>query len=243
MTPYGAFAPGGDPIQLNGWMQPFGDTTLYDDFLYGNQAVGSFTQVWNPELSGGALTFPIALSNVQGHPGIMLLDNAGAAANKIGVNYTRPSAPNQVLENGYWSVIWLINLQTLIGANTYNLRVGMGDNVTAGAEHNNGVYFDYSNASVNWQLKAANGGVRTTVDSGVVVAAATWLYLGVRQNVAQAGIATYSINGVDVGQVTTNVPTANPVCQAVQMLNTAGIGSVPLWIDACYWSFAFNAAR
>ncbi len=85
--------------------------------------------------------------------------------------------------------------------NDYTLNIGLlCDDGTA----DDGVFFQYQRtSSANWRLVARNGGATTVTTSGTAVSATS---VRLRIEVASTGLATFYINGVSVGTVTSNIP-------------------------------------
>jgi hypothetical protein len=232
---------GFDPIQLNSFLQQYGESVLYDDFLYGARNTTNYTLNWLVQQSGGTDLFALASADVVGHPGILELDTvAGVATNKIGVVNAQPLFP---LPNGYWKIAWLIMLPILSGAgDTFVFRAGLG-NVSATLEFINGAYFEYSDGlgGGNWQGCAANGGVSTKITSTIAPVAAQWTLLSI---VGQgSALATYSVDGVSIGSVSTNLPTGITIKPAVQLFKLTGLNNRVVNLDLCYFGAAYSAFR
>lgn len=92
--------------------------------------------------------------------------------------------------------------------NDYEITVGFGDVFTAGLQ-TDGVTFRYNDGlnGGKWQCETASGAVRTTADSGVTVALSTRYLMEIEINAA-GNLATFYINGAQVAQIATNIPTA-----------------------------------
>jgi hypothetical protein len=91
-------------------------------------------------------------------------------------------------------------------AEDYDYWIGFGDQHT-GNEQTDGVYLKYSRAtSVNWIMGAANNGTQTLTPSSTPVTAGGE-FQQVRIIVNAAGTqASYYIDGVNIGTVTSNIP-------------------------------------
>lgn len=170
----------------------FSTANLYDDFI-----------------SRGPLTFSFiagANTNYPGHPGVApnpLLNSSG----EFGGAYAEGPL---FIGEGAISMSWLVNMIIPSdNTNRYVSNIGLG-NISTGAEFTDGVYFSYTDNvnSGNWQIKAATGSVRTTTSTAV--AATGWQWLTIVINAAGTS-ATFSIAGVSVGTITTNIPTAASV--------------------------------
>ena len=85
-----------------------------------------------------------------------------------------------------------------------------------------GIYYRYSDNSGKWFLRSrSSGGTNTEVDSGITVAVNTEYELQVSLNKA-ADEATFWIDGVVVGRITTNLPSGTNVGWSQQLEKTAG---------------------
>lgn len=109
---------------------------------------------------------------------------------------------------GVWSLTADIQLPNLSdGTDTYQFIFGFGDNATA-RDQTDGAYMVYDQAvSPNWQIVTANNGTRTTTVSSVAVTT-SWVKLSVVVNAAGT-LATFFVNGVSIGTISTNIPTAS----------------------------------
>lgn len=87
------------------------------------------------------------------------------------------------------------------------LRFGFLD--TTAAAPVDGAYFEYdTSASANWRICTADASARTQVATAIAVSTAGWYQLEVAVNAAGTA-AEFFINGVLVGTITTNIPTAS----------------------------------
>lgn len=88
----------------------------------------------------------------------------------------------------------------------YIIRIGFLDSPSADA--GDGAYFIYDRlTSVNWIMGTAQSSTRTATASSTAVAENTWLRLKVVVNAAGT-LATYYVDGVSIGTVSTNIPGA-----------------------------------
>jgi len=102
-------------------------------------------------------------------------------------------------------------------------RVGWHNSSTSAAP-TNGVYFEYDrlNFGANWQAVTNKAGTITRDDTGVAVAANTWVFLHIR--VVNDTSAQFFINGTLVDTITTSIPNASSnACGIVlQKIKSAG---------------------
>lgn len=145
---------------------------------------------------------------------------------------------------GVWTWEGEIYIPTLsTAAEEFQLRFGWGD--SAGADHTDGVYFQYlRTTSVNWLCCCANNSVRTKTDSGVAVAAASWLKLKIIVNAAGTA-AMFYVNGTLVATVTTNIPTAAGRESALLqiILKSVGVTNRTFIMDWSFVRFDLTASR
>jgi len=109
-----------------------------------------------------------------------------------------------------------------VSGQTYTFRVGFLD--VAGADTVDGVYFEYdSTLSLNWRICTSNNSTRTKTNTTVPVAINTDYVLYFIVNAA-GSLASFYINGVLVGTITTNIPTAagRECALAMQLDKTSG---------------------
>jgi len=187
---------------------------------------------WTTSLvGGGSIADTIGVDS--GHPGVLQLRAGNAAVRSASVNLG-PTV--MFIGGGIINIEMLVNLQTLTNA---VFRFGLGDQNSA--DHNNGIYFEYnSGVSANWLIKTANGGTRTTTTTTSVATSATWNKLIISINAAGTN-ASFTINGVSVGNISTNLPTSAiaPNLQAISLGTTFS----PVWIDYFNMYQRFTVSR
>jgi len=185
---------------------------------------------WEPRVSGG--TAGITTTNATAaRPGVWALATGGGSTDWSSVTLGDWGAgPTILLGGGTWAIEGAFLLSALSdGSQEYDFRFGFGTN--QGADHTNGVYFEYDrNGSTNWRICAANASTYTRTASGTAVAAATWVRLRIEVNAA-ASSAEFFIDGVSVGTVATNIPTANRVFPVVHIVKSAGGTARTAFVD------------
>ena len=137
-----------------------------------------------------------------------------------------------------------INIPTLSdGTDTYIARFGLQDN--AAAESTDGVYFEYdSGTSANWRIVTANSTTRTKTTTSTAVAAATWMRLKIVINAAGT-LATFYINDVSIGTISTNIPTGAGRSTGVIMniVKSLGSNNRTIRVDWVHVTYTFTSAR
>jgi hypothetical protein len=138
--------------------------------------------------------------------------------------------------------------QSVLGAATFETRVrfedlstatnrftyhsGFLNNATFNA--NNKIRFSYSDNinSGRFQIECDSGGVSTTADSGITVAADTWYVLRIVINSAGNSVQFF-IDGVSVGTIATNIP-ASGVYPFTQINRSAYVAARQIFVDYHY---------
>lgn len=133
------------------------------------------------------------------------------------------------------------------GTDTFNTRFGFYTGF--GSDPSNGVWFqaggvvDAAGYTGHWALNSSAGGTKTgPIDSGV--AASTTDFQRLRIELRHDGSrADFFIDGNNVGNLTTNMPTANigPFC--VDIAKTAGTTARTLEVDTVYFGYLPTAIR
>lgn len=127
---------------------------------------------------------------------------------------------------------------------TFTYRAGFIDNT--GGESTDGVFFRYvhSENSGRWTLVARSNNTETTADSGITMTAASWYKLRIEVNPAGT-LASFYINGVLVGTIATNIPTASGRITGVGnvIVKSAGTTNRNADSDYIYAQIIFNTPR
>lgn len=144
-----------------------------------------------------------------GRPGIVRCGTGTTATGRAWVGFGFAGTGSHILTDGSTYFGALRRHRALsTGTEEFTEVVGLFDILTA--EPTNGVYFKYDRAitGVNWQAVAANAGVYTTTDTGIVAAASTTTMdaLEIRVNATGTSVGYY-INGTLVATIATaNIP-------------------------------------
>ena len=129
--------------------------------------------------------------------------------------------------------------------NTYALRVGFIDSITA--EATDGVFFRYTH-SVNggrFQAVCRNNNTESVVDTAITATANIWYDFEITVN-ASATSAEFKINGSVVATITTNIPTASgrETGYGLACNRTAGTAAVnAIDVDFIDISYEFTTQR
>lgn len=227
---------GFDPIQLNGQLRYAADMPLFDDFYYGTTGSQAFIQAWTIQ-GAGSIDFNSA--NVANRPGVITL-NSGVANSFALLTAIEPPGP---LVNGFWQFQTAVMFPVLsTGVDRYFGRLGVMAGAVA-SDPTDGIYFEYSDATSagNWTAVTVNGGVSSQLDLGIPVIAGTFYNLKI-QGADAAAPVSFSINGVLVGALSTNIPAA-VLNIGAQMEKNAHTVVSQMRIDLIYLGYAFSSFR
>lgn len=223
----GRWVPSTMPDQLTGFY-------LVDDF-------------W-PTSTGGQLvwnaTGVIAGTGTQATMGVVLVRQATASARSLMFSQTNG------LMLGTMDVYteFLISIPTLATAGEdFSCAIGINDAgaFTSGSLGVDNVCFIYNRGinGANWIIQTTSNSVSTgtSTSTGTAIVAATYYRLGI---LVRAGVsADFFVNGVNIGQHTTNIPTGRGTNWQVRVDKIAGVGNSDVSVDAFMtWGF-FNGAR
>jgi hypothetical protein len=184
----------------------------------------------------------VAFSGMTGRNGVVscttgTVSAAGACALGTNANTVCFSSAVHILN----MEIYLVNLSD--GTETFTVLAGYGDVLTAAAQ-TDGVFFRYTHGenSGNWTLVCETAGVEVTLDSGVAVAATTWINLRIETYGSSA--ATFYINNVNVGTITTGIPTSTDFTGVnVGIYKSVGTSTRALRVDWIYMYSQFIGSR
>lgn len=205
---------------------PLRESYFYDDFL---NFPGDTN--WANTVNGAGSVIGAVNPTVGNYTGVVTLTQAATGFTNI------RKATSMRFGLGVFTSEIAIILPVLSAATVdYTVRIGYGDNTTNG-DHNNGVYWQYDRAvSGNvWILKTATAGVRSTTVTASAIVANTWYRLGINVNAAGT-LATFLLNGVNIGTIATNIPTTigNQCGPNVQIARVSGSNTNRVTVD--YWT-------
>lgn len=139
------------------------------------------------------------------------------------------------LDNGgTWKGEWAIRTPAILSdvTNTYSMRVGFIDSVSA--ESTDGVFFRYAYTvnSGKWQFVTRANGVETITDTGITFAAATNYRMQIQ--VQPDGLKAFGIiDGVNVASSTLTIPVGagRETGFGAMLLKTAGVTAKTFFTD------------
>lgn len=212
-----------------GFMPP---VSFVEHFAAGNVLAPPFAQA----VSGGTVT---STASPAGRVGLAQCQRGTTAANRAGITTT--SSVFVALGAGrarFRSDVRTTQLST--GTDRFTLYSGLGDSNVG--DPVDGVFFRYvdSTNGGRWQCVTRSSNVETVVDSGVTVVAGAWYALELEVNAAGT-LATFWINGTQVGTSSTNIPTGSGRETGVIALNLVGsLGTTSVSADVDYCAFRFD---
>lgn len=185
-------------------INPSTSMQISDDFIVGDDR--SILR-WNSS-SGGTGTIAVGSDGVvAGHPGVMVFSVSSGSSNAT--NFLYASGPCVILGGGVITFNYVMKLVQLSSASNRTISAfGLSSNNAYDFTPNNGVFFKYVDNvnSGRWQICTAAASSTTATDSGIAADTNWHRYTAVIN--AGATSIQYYIDGVSVGTVTTNIPTA-----------------------------------
>lgn len=131
---------------------------------------------------------------------------------------------------------WLVRFPNLSDAtDSFVARAGFTNAYSSSLT--DGIYFEYTHSvnAGNWTCKTGSNASFTTANSGTPVAINTWYRLTAVVNAAGT-LATFYINGTQVGTISTNIPTgARLFGVGAGMYKTAGTTARKMFADYGYY--------
>lgn len=225
------------------WYDPLKDLYMEDDF-FGMLSSGSPTSAtgWEANNNGTGATAGIQNNPTIAdatHPGTITLSTGSILTNYSGLIASQNN--NQgvlLLGGGEINQYWIINIPVLSnGTDRFSVIAGlMMFNSTPTV--NSGIWFGYVdnvNGGAFTINTANNGSVTTTNSTSAAVTANTWYKLRININAAGT-LATYFVNGVSVGTISTNIPVTTGsnnffITPAAYIVKSVGINSLTLVLD------------
>lgn len=196
---------------------------------------------FNSTTSGGTTSTG---TGEQNHPGIVTLSTSSSATGRA-VIHTAVTAYR--LGGGVAKVAVIFKTPGALsdGTETYTIRLGLGDSVSA--EHTDGAFLRYTHSanSGKFEFVTRANDTETATDTGVTVAASTWYRLEIDINAAGTS-ASCTIDGTAAGTNTTNIPTAAGRELGFipgSIIKSAGTSARTLSLDYAGMLLAFTTAR
>jgi hypothetical protein len=218
LLPSQANIDGYQPLVSNGtntlWLNPFNETSIFDDFTWGNEQTnspnGPFGLAMYGNAGGGNLSstvVPVAVT--AGRWGVMGY-TTGTTSNATGLGgfftdygqYYCGQTQSLILTGS-------VNIPVLATVSVdYGLELGFRSNLITQAPTTNGIAIYYSRgSSTNWQGYTANNGTTTLVTSSTAVTTGWWNYkIVVTATTVDFYIALPGAAWTHIGQSTTNLP-------------------------------------
>lgn len=177
------------------------------------------------------------------HPGLISVTTGTTAAGRSSLNSLVTSSV--LFGGGPYAWEGIVSIPTLSTvADRFICLFGFVNSVSAAPTA--GLFFSYSDNvnGGNWLVTAINSSGSVTTDTGIPVVAGTFYKLNVSVNAAGT-IATFSINGVVVARITTNIPvaTADACGYTHTIRKTAGLNSRSFVVDYLWLRHQPTASR
>ena len=186
--------------------------TLMEDFAGGINGTGSGVDLGSgfiSRVSGGTVdSYPssgnTSIGARQFNTGITTTGRAGAILGGNNVD-TIVNGTGVIFNGGsvYFRTRIVINSMSVL-LDRFQIRFGLGNTVSSDPAV--GVYFEYDDTqSLNWRIKTAAGGVRTTTNTASIVGLSYTIFSALVNPTGTS--VTFYINDISVGTITTNIPT------------------------------------
>lgn len=172
------------------------------------------------------------------HPGVVALGTSTSATGRANV---ATQLATILLGGGIAIAEALIKIPTLsTGSERFNLRVGFIDRIDQ--DSIDGCYFEYDDSvGANWLMCTAAASSRTKTASSTAVPAATWTRLRVVVNAAASSVEFF-VDGVSIGTVSTNLPTATTGL-GVLIIKSIGTTARSVSVDYVFSDIVFTTSR
>lgn len=204
-----------------------------EDFFNSLTTTGNIGQYgWTLGANGaGAVVSNGTANGVANRPGIISLATGTTATGRTAIHLGLDS----IILSGGMNAVFAFSLPVLSTAlEEYVFRIGFGDNISG--DFTDGAYFEYARTvSANWQYCTASNGVRTKTASSAVVNTG-WNYFKIQVN-PNASSVEFFLNGVNIGTLSTNIPTASGRTVGPHIHIIKSVGTTSRQADIDYYSF------
>lgn len=213
-------------------------TFVFDDFIVGSPGYVTFTNFNDGGGLGSATSYSqYGVDGTYQAAGVRVLSTASSTAGGAAVS---TGTIRFTFGHGFkYRTKWRMALSDVSdGTESFEVRVGVMDGISAGSPANNGAFFRYTHSanSGKWEAVTALGGTETTEDTGIAAAADGYHTFEIVSNEDATSVAFY-IDGVLVAEITTNIINADDELAglACTIIKTAGSTARMLYID--YFEF------
>lgn len=228
---------------------PFSTLMITEDFCTGDYNGGGYVvseNVWRTIQAGapGFTCHGATTPSVLGHPGVLQItvSVAGVDVGSIASgSYTNNPNSFMVVGGGAWQLDLVFNIPTLSnGTNNSQLSFGFMDG-PPGSAPSNSIYINYeAGASANWSCQSYASSVNTAVVSSLAVTAG--YHRGTILINAAGTLLTFSMDGTQLGTISTNIPTV-PIEFLAGYRKTVGSGALAVGIDQIVIQEALTTTR
>jgi hypothetical protein len=187
---------------------------------------------WSEDSSGTLAGYNTEDTDVASRPGQISIDVGTTNTGRDAVYFNTPSGTEPFFFGGGEEIEMAININTLATvAQDYIAKFGLCD-VSDANDCIDGAWFEYDRAtSANWRIATANNSSRTRTTSSTAVATG-WVRLKIVANSSGTQL-DYYVNDVNIGNVTTNIPSSSGRGSQPEFLmrKTAGTTQLTIKID------------
>lgn len=208
----------------------------YEDFYQGNYPNGWYSGLYENNSTG----FITTQATDQDAVGVAVFTTStGASARAALISYVTTCIRLGGGEAIFETRVRLGNLSD--GTNTFTVRFGFMND--AGGDAPNGVFFRYTHGtnSGNWQGVARTNSVETSVNTSTAPVTSGWQKMRIVVNAAGTR-ADFYINGTNVGNVQSNIPTAagRETALGACIIKSAGTTARTLLMDYLAWQITLK---
>lgn len=208
----------------------------YEDFYQGNYPNGWFSGLYE----NNAIGFITTQATDQDAAGVAVF----TTSTSVGGRAALVSNNNNCIRLGGGEAIFEVRVRLgNLSDGTQSFTVRFGFMSDGGGDAPNGVFFRYTHSvnSGNWQGVARNNNSETATNFSTTPVTSGWQKLRIVVNAAGSS-AEFFINGVSVGTVASNIPTAagRETALGASIIKSAGTTARTLLMDYLAWQITLN---
>lgn len=216
------------------WQEPYNHVVFFDEFLIATSATVGET-FWQPSGTGLAPTLTTVDTT---HPGTVLFSTSTSTS---GTSALSKGSASVIFGGGRWIFEGLAKLNTLSdGTNTFILRIGFVEQNVALT----GAWLEYTHSanSGNWTVHTATNPTPSVVSGSTAVQTSTYFKFKIDMNAA-ATSCSMTIDGVEQGPGTLNIPTVLACSPRISLVKSAGATAATLTLDWTKITYIPTSAR
>lgn len=167
------------------------------------------------------------------HPGVA----AGTTGTNGAGNFWITTDLQYVLGTDPYDLEFIIKTDNTLPVSATDYTIGMGftddGNQERGDQNNVGLFIRWTGSAAGWSIQTKNSGTETITNATAPPTLAINTWYRVRINISAGRVVTYYINDVNVGTISTNVPTSDK--QLALYFNTSkSTGTTERWSSIDY---------